>query len=42
MRRKDFGPLFHPGAFFTDDTVCTVAVADALVNQRHAGEALID
>ena len=41
-RRKDFGPLFHPQAFFTDDNVCTVAVADALVNQRHAGEALKD
>lgn len=40
VRHKDFGPLFHPKAFFTDDTVCTVAVADALVHQRHAGEAL--
>lgn len=40
VRRKDFGPLFHATAFFTDDTVCTVAVADALVNERHAGEAL--
>jgi ADP-ribosyl-[dinitrogen reductase] hydrolase len=40
VRRKDFGPLFHPKAFFTDDTVCTVAVADALVNEHHAGEAL--
>lgn len=38
--RKDFGPLFNSKAFFTDDTVCTVAVADALVNDRHAGEAL--
>jgi ADP-ribosylglycohydrolase len=42
VRHKDFGPLFHPKAFFTDDTVCTVAVADALVNERHAGEALKD
>ncbi|MFA7606291.1 MAG: hypothetical protein WCY08_06885 [Rhodocyclaceae bacterium] len=40
VRRKDFSPLFHPKAYFTDDTVCTVAVADALVNERHAGEAL--
>jgi ADP-ribosylglycohydrolase len=40
VRHKDFGPLFHPKAFFTDDTICTVAVADALVNERHAGEAL--
>lgn len=40
VRRKDFGPLFDSKAFYTDDTVCTVAVADALVNERHAGEAL--
>lgn len=40
VRHKDFGPLFHPKAFLTDDTICTVAVADALVNERHAGEAL--
>jgi ADP-ribosylglycohydrolase len=39
-RAKDFDPLFHPKAFFTDDTVCTVAVADALVNRRHPAEAL--
>lgn len=31
-RAKDFEPLFHPKARFTDDTVCIVAVADALVN----------
>jgi len=42
VRSKNFGPLFHPNAFFTDDTVCTVAVADALVNERHAGESLKD
>jgi ADP-ribosylglycohydrolase len=30
-RSKAFEPLFHPAARFTDDTVCTVAVADALV-----------
>lgn len=30
-RRKSFEPLFHPEARFTDDTVCTVAIADALV-----------
>ena len=39
-RKKDFAPLFHPEAFFTDDTVCTVAVADALIYNRHPGEAL--
>ena len=33
-RAKDFQPFFHQRAFFTDDTVCTVAVADALVNGK--------
>ena len=42
VRRKDFDPLFHPKAFYTDDSICTVAVADALVNQRHPGESLKD
>lgn len=32
-KAKDFEPLFHAEAKFTDDTVCTVAVADALVNE---------
>ena len=41
-RFKDFEPLFHRKAFFTDDTVCTVAIADALVNQRHPAHALKD
>lgn len=30
FKGKGFMPLFHPKARFTDDTVCTVAVADAL------------
>lgn len=30
-RSKAFEPLFHPAARYTDDTVCTVAIADALV-----------
>lgn len=30
-RAKDFAPLFHLKAHFTDDTVCTVAIADALL-----------
>lgn len=29
-RAKNFQPFFHPKAFFTDDSVCTAAVADAL------------
>ena len=32
LKSKRFEPLFHPQAHFTDDTVCTVAVADALVH----------
>lgn len=34
LKRKDFQPLFHPDARFTDDTVLTVAVADALLHGR--------
>jgi ADP-ribosylglycohydrolase len=41
-RAKDFQPLFHKKAFFTDDTVCTVAVADALINHRDPAVALRD
>ena len=33
IKVKDFQPLFHKGAKFTDDTVCTVAIADALVHE---------
>lgn len=33
-RAKDFEPFFHPRAVFTDDTVCTVAVADALIHNQ--------
>lgn len=39
-RTKEFGPLFHERSRFTDDTVCTVAVADALVNERDPVQAL--
>lgn len=31
-RRKDFEPLFHPAARYTDDTICTVAVAHAILD----------
>jgi len=41
-RGKDFEPFFNRKAFFTDDTVCTIAVADALVNARHPAHALKD
>lgn len=33
-RAKDFQPFFHPEAGFTDDTVCTVAIADALLHNK--------
>lgn len=33
-RAKDFAPFFHPKAAFTDDTVCTVAIADALIHRK--------
>lgn len=33
-KAKEFEPLFHPKAKFTDDTVCTVAIADALLNDK--------
>jgi ADP-ribosylglycohydrolase len=41
-KAKDFQPFFHSKAFFTDDTVCTVAIADALLNQREPAVALRD
>lgn len=31
-RTKDFGPLFGPSSKFTDDTVCTVAIGQALTD----------
>jgi ADP-ribosylglycohydrolase len=40
-RSKDFQPLFHPQARFTDDTVCTIAVADALVRGVDPQTALV-
>jgi len=30
-RAKDFNPFFHAECFFTDDTVCTAAVAESLI-----------
>jgi ADP-ribosyl-[dinitrogen reductase] hydrolase len=41
-RRTDFEPLFHPKARFTDDTVCTIAVADALTRGIEPQAVLID
>ncbi len=42
IKRKDFQPLFAENAFFTDDSVLTVAVADALLHGRDPVEALKD
>jgi ADP-ribosylglycohydrolase len=42
LRRKDFEPLFHPEARFTDDTVCTVAIADALTRGTDPQTTLIE
>jgi ADP-ribosylglycohydrolase len=41
-RTADFQPLFSPRARFTDDTVLTVAVADALLHGRDLTEVLKD
>jgi len=40
-RSKEF-EFFGPGADFTDDTVCTIAVADALLNNRDPARTLTD
>lgn len=34
IKTKDFFPLFHPRAHFTDDSVLTVAIADAILTGR--------
>ena len=41
-KRKDFSPLFHPKAGFTDDTIMTVAVADSLMHEIPPAEAMRD
>jgi ADP-ribosyl-[dinitrogen reductase] hydrolase len=38
---KDFKPLFHPKARFTDDTICTVAIAQALLDNADPATTLI-
>jgi ADP-ribosylglycohydrolase len=40
IKTKDF-PLFQAGSRITDDTVCTVAVADTLLNDRDPTEAMV-
>ena len=41
-RAKDFQPFFHQKARFTDDTVCTIAIADALLTGRDPAATLRD
>ena len=47
--RFEFGPapekgfkLFTDECNYTDDTICTIAIADAIMNKRDYGEALHD
>ena len=39
IKTKDF-PFFHPHCGFTDDTVLTVAVADAILKQGDVAESI--
>jgi ADP-ribosylglycohydrolase len=39
-KKRDFDPFFHPKADFTDDTVMTVAVAEALLDRIDPATAL--
>ncbi len=41
-KAKDFEPFFHANSFYTDDSICTIAVADALLNNRHPAVSLKD
>jgi len=39
-KATDFQPLIHARARFTDDTVCTVAIADCILNDKAPADAL--
>lgn len=39
-RHKDFSPFFNEHAFFTDDTICTVGIADALIRDADPAQIL--
>ncbi len=41
-RAKDFGPLFHPKSFVTDDTICTAARIAWLKLPKNVQAVLID
>lgn len=40
IKHKNFEPLFSPRAFFTDDTVLTVALMDSILNNENYGDML--
>jgi ADP-ribosylglycohydrolase len=40
IKTKDF-PLFQDSSCFTDDTVCTIAVADTILNDRDPVQAMV-
>jgi ADP-ribosyl-[dinitrogen reductase] hydrolase len=40
VKTKGFEPLFHPRAKITDDTVCTLAIADALLREADPAQVL--
>ena len=40
-KEKAFSPLFHPKSRFTDDTICTVGVAQALLDNADPAATLI-
>jgi ADP-ribosylglycohydrolase len=41
-KKRDFDPFFHPAADFTDDSVCTVALAQALLDDLDPAATLRD
>jgi ADP-ribosylglycohydrolase len=40
IKTKQFEPLFHPRAKITDDTICTLAIADALLRDADPAQVL--
>lgn len=40
FKSKEFAPFFHPESRYTDDTICTVAIADSLLNKEPPDDTL--
>ena len=40
FKATDFQPLIHARARYTDDTVCTVAIADCILNDKAPADVL--